>query len=51
LPSTGPKTLAEWRGYRNTPWRKPHRIDQLIDHGAIASFGALLEDGREASGR
>ena len=30
------------------PWRKPQRIDQLIDHGAVATFGALLEDGREA---
>jgi hypothetical protein len=30
------------------PWRKPQRIDQLIDHGAVATFGALLQDGREA---
>ena len=30
------------------PWRKPQRIDQLIDHDAVATCGALLEDGREA---
>lgn len=33
---------------RHSAWHKPHRINQLIDHGAVATFGALLENGREA---
>ena len=32
---------------RRAPWRQAQVIDQLLDHGTVATLGALFEDGRE----